>query len=169
MNDEFVVPIYTSYFGNRDIWDGRYIPISVARKRPYWLTDQIPTYHKAIPTYQTVTEWYQSAKDEEAMVNYVKHYYRTVLVTHGPDSPIIHADNILTLASDAKCKYGDKPIVLTCYEGPGKFCHRIVYAIYLKLTAGIIIPELGYDPIQPSFAQTIITETLQKLIKGVLQ
>lgn len=162
---DFIVPVYTSYYGNRDIYLDSFTPINIARKQPNWLTDEFPTYYRAVPSWATLTEWNKSKKTEEDMVAYIKRYYCTTLNIYGKDSPFVHLDNLIALTSEMKTMRGERPVVLTCYEGIGKFCHRLIYAIYLKLTIGISIPELGYDPVENPI-QTLIADTLRLLIEG---
>lgn len=162
-----LLPVFTSYYGNRNIHGDSFLIVNIARKQPSWVTGNICTLHNIVPSYQTLYNWTHSSKDEEAMIAYIKQYYRTTLIMYGEDSPYRHLDILTELTREIRAKYGLTSVALTCYEAPGSFCHRLIYSIYLKMTTGVVIPEFGYDPIQMSYAQTIITDTLTKLIKGV--
>ncbi len=43
--------------------------------------------------------------------------------------------------------------VLLCFERPGEFCHRRIFAVWWEEQTGEIVPEL--DPVQYSFAMTV--------------
>lgn len=167
--DEYglLLPVFTSYYGNRNVHGDDFLLVNIARKQPNWVTNTIPTFHNVLPSYQTLYNWTRSDKNEEAMIAYIKQYYYTTLNMYGEDSPEHHLDSLIELTREMREKHGIKSIALTCYEAPGNFCHRLIYSTYLRLTTGIVIPEFGYDPVQPSYAQAIITEVLTKLIKGV--
>ena len=156
------VPVYTSYYGNKKLYTGEYVIINIARKQPNWVTEPFPTFYDAVPSYLTLSNWYRSNKEENDIAKYISQYYSTTLCAHGESSPSVHTSRLLALTMESKFHHGEKPIVFTCYEAPGKFCHRRVYATYLELISGIIIPELGYDYKNSNS----IEEILKKLIKG---
>lgn len=166
MESQMVLPVYTSYFANKNIYNDKYVVINITRSQPRWIADEFPTYHNMVPSMLTLASWSRSNKDERAMVEYIERYYYTRLCIYGDDSPDIHLDNMMAFTRDVRSTHGEKPIVFTCYETIGKFCHRLVYTTWLKLTTGIIIPELGYNPKEPTKDQEIITNTLMQLIKG---
>lgn len=164
---ELSLPIYTSYFSNKTLYDGSYTLVNIATKQPKWLTETLPTYQPAVPNKSTVYDWYGSNKNEAAIVKYIQQYYYTKL-SLGRINPEMHKEYLISFSTVMRELYGAKPIVMLCYEKVGDFCHRFIYATYIKLTTGIDILEFpGKSDIrEENITQKVIIRTLEKLIGG---
>lgn len=112
--------IYTSYFANLKNIPDSIVPISVCRRPPKGYNGL--EYKVLAPSFSLLSAW-KKEPNETA--------YRTVfgnLLNHLDSRAII--DDLYIMASG-------KDIVLVCYEGPSKFCHRHLIAEWLN--------KHGYD------------------------
>jgi len=93
--------------------------VSISRGKPKWYKGK--TYDRLAPRWELVR-----MKDEEGFMN-------------------AYMDEVLSKLDPLKVvgELGDGAIML-CWEPPGKFCHRLVVAAWLKNELGLIVPE--YQP-----------------------
>jgi uncharacterized protein YeaO (DUF488 family) len=113
--------IYTSYFANYRKFPENYTPVSIAAKPPEEYKGL--QYKVLAPPYKVFME-YKNDWDEE---KYTKNYKEQVL--DKLKQPIV-VKELIELAQSNN-------IVLLCYEGKGKFCHRTLVMEWLR--------EYGYD------------------------
>ncbi len=112
--------IYTSYFANlRNIPDD-IIPISICRKAPKGYSGL--EYKILAPSSALLSEWHRNHNADDYRFKFVK---RLVLLDV---SKIVDVLNYMSDGHD---------VVLVCYEGPSKFCHRHLVAEWLN--------KYGYD------------------------
>lgn len=126
--------IATGYFARvKEYLDKGYAPISIALKQPWFLNGQVGMwgYSPLAPT-----------KDILALKNnpeeYTKKYQEDIL---GKLEPSMVYHHLKQIAMEAKT---DK-VVLLCWEGLGKFCHRHIVADWLKENLGIEVKEIEID------------------------
>src|SRR5690554_3546634 len=132
--------IYTSYYGNiRKLGNNRIIPVGISLGIPKWFNGHNLRY--LAPTYKIL----QLATQEEYIPAYIK-------LLENMDMERFRFD--LTVISESE---GGKDIALLCYEKPGDFCHRRIFADWMKEKTGYDIKEYGYiekkepDVVQGSF------------------
>lgn len=132
--------IYTSYYGNiRKLRSNSIIPVGISLGIPKWFTGHNLRY--LAPTYKIL----QLATQEEYIPAYIK-------LLESMDMERFRFD--LTVISEIE---GVKDIALLCYEKPGDFCHRRIFADWMKEKTGYDIKEYGYiekkepDVVQGSF------------------
>ena len=132
--------IYTSYYGNiRKLRNNSIIPVGISLGIPKWFRGNNLRY--LAPTYKIL----QLATQEEYIPAYIK-------LLESMDMERFRFD--LTVISESE---GGKDIALLCYEKPGDFCHRRIFADWMKEKTGYDIKEYGYiekkepDVVQGSF------------------
>lgn len=114
--------IYTSYFAKlKELEKKGIIPVSIARKKPYWFTGE-ELIKLAPPT------WLMKYKEEEYTLNYKKY--------------VLDKYNLQATVNYIKKKYKGKKIALICYEKPSGFCHRHLVAEWLE-KGGLEVKEYG--------------------------
>lgn len=114
--------IYTSYFGNlRKLKENDIVPISIALWRPrFYCGAMIP---ELAPTKFMLS-------DECSMELYVKMYKEKL--AH------IYSGSIIKRIEEIG---KGKDVALLCYEKPGDFCHRHMFAEWFTKTTGIHVDE----------------------------
>lgn len=118
--------IYTSYYGNmRKLDRAGILPISISVGIPRWFTGSRLPY--LAPTRKMLDP---SMPEEE----YIKKY-----------NEILSRVSIKTLREDISiiARGEDVDIALLCWEKPGDFCHRHLFADWLKEKTGYEIKEFG--------------------------
>ena len=118
--------IYTSYFANlKNIPEG-YVPVSICGKAPEGYTGL--QFKKLAPSYDIFSQY----KETGDRAQYSERYIREILGNLDPHKII---NELYTLSNTQN-------VVLVCYEGKGKFCHRHLVAGWLQ-KAGYMVGE--YD------------------------
>ena len=128
--------IYTSYFGNvRKLNEAGVIPIGISLGRNKYVQCQYLSY-LAPRRYMLDDKW----SDEE----YIKMYREDVLSKVSID---VLREDIRRLSENCT-----KDVALLCYEKPGDFCHRHIFAEWMKEKTGYEIKEFGVreEPVQKS-------------------
>lgn len=119
--------IYTSYYGNlKKLSKDNIIPVGISLGIPKWFRGNNLSY--LAPTYKIL----QLATQEEYIPAYIK-------LLENMDMERFRFD--LTVISKSE---GGKDIALLCYEKPGDFCHRRIFADWMKEKTGYDIKEYGY-------------------------
>ena len=119
--------IYTSYYGNlKKLSRNNIIPVGISLGIPKWFRGNNLRY--LAPTYKIL----QLATQEEYIPAYIK-------LLESMDMERFRFD--LTVISESE---GGKDIALLCYEKPGDFCHRRIFADWMKEKTGYDIKEYGY-------------------------
>ncbi|MDD3907441.1 MAG: hypothetical protein PHF34_04425 [Bacteroidales bacterium] len=119
--------IFTSYYGNlKKLRENNIIPVGISRGIPKWfygnnLQYLAPTY--AVLSLKTIEEYAPA---------YIKLLERFDIDRFRDDLRIISNNE------------GGKDIALLCYEKPGEFCHRRLFAEWFKEKVGYDIKEFGY-------------------------
>lgn len=123
--------IFTSYFGNiRKLKQAGVIPIGISLGRNKYIPCEYLSY-LAPKRYMLDDKW----TDEE----YIKMYREDVLSKVSID---VLRESIRRISED-----WTKDVALLCYEKPGDFCHRHIFAEWMKEQTGYEIKEFGYiDP-----------------------
>lgn len=128
--------INTSYFSNwKNIFNQNTLLISIAGKSPDFFTELTNTYtadykiyKKLAPKYEWWKEWHDNNLSNEW---YEEKYNETVLSKLDPQQVF----NELT-------DNNRKDVVLLCWEGRDKFCHRHLVAKWLENNLNINVQEL---------------------------
>ncbi|WP_290233572.1 DUF488 family protein [Bacteroides acidifaciens] len=112
--------IYTSYFANLKNIPDSIVPISICRRSPkgYGGTE----YKLLAPSSALLSEWHKNHDEAEYRFRFAKQ------LTSLDASKIVDVLNFIS---------GGLDIVLVCYEGPSKFCHRHLVAEWFN--------KHGYD------------------------
>ncbi|MDD2300732.1 MAG: hypothetical protein PHU69_13980 [Fermentimonas sp.] len=119
--------IYTSYYGNiRKLRNNSIIPVGISLGIPKWFRGNNLRY--LAPTYKIL----QLETQEEYIPAYIK-------LLESMDMERFRFD--LTVISESE---GGNDIALLCYEKPGDFCHRRIFADWMKEKTGYDIKEYGY-------------------------
>ena len=114
--------IYTSYFGNlRKLHEVGIVPISIARWNPRWYNGF--TMQELAPTKYMLSD---ACSTEE----YIS-MYKQIL------SGMYSGTILKSIESMGK----GKDVALLCYEKPGDFCHRHMFAEWFTKTTGIPVEE----------------------------
>lgn len=120
--------IYTSYYAKtKQLIENGIIPVSISLYQPRWFKG-----HKIV-----------SLAPTKAMLDYNKEKYIEEY------SKILALLDVNKLREDIKMisrisQYAD--VALLCYEKPGEFCHRRLFADWLKEKYGYEIKEFGITP-----------------------
>lgn len=116
--------LYTSYFGNlRRLQENGIVPISIARWSPKWF-EGIEFKYVAPPA--------EILRDDITQEEYIRRYEQ--MLSRVSPSAVL---NWLSSAS------GGKDVALLCYEKPGDFCHRHLFAKWLRDRTGVQIEEFS--------------------------
>lgn len=115
--------IYTSYFGRRNYGD--LIPVSVSLWPPKGFNGL--RWFKIAPTKEMLLRW----KTDHNEYEYKYHYWHDVLKQYRPTE----------LYEELKQITNNRDCVLLCYEKPGDFCHRHLFATWMTKN-GFPIKEL---------------------------
>lgn len=113
--------IFTTYYAALKHYPD-FVPICISLFPPPWMKDML-MYRRLSPTLEILTKYKQKQITED---EYTEMYYRDVL-DHLDQREVIH--ELMELS-------GHKPVVLCCYEGRGRFCHRHLAADWLNDTDG---------------------------------
>lgn len=120
--------VYTSYFGMKAKLEAEgIVPVSIALWKPKWYEGL--EYKKIAPKAFML-------KGEYSQEEYVVFYNRFILDKLDVDEVIQDLERL-----------GDgKDIALLCYEKPGDFCHRHLFADWVLNQTGWEIPEFRPRP-----------------------
>ena len=120
--------VYTSYFGMKaKIEEEGILPVSIALWKPRWYEGL--EYKKIAPKAFML-------KGEYSQEEYIQFYKQWVLSKLSVDEVIEDLERL-----------GDgKDIALLCYEKPGDFCHRHLFADWMLEQTGWEIPEFRPKP-----------------------
>lgn len=133
--------LYTSYWSNEDLALRRFanalpevVPVGISRGTLPGVTRQKKTYdykrfELLAPSAGPYDAWKTGEIGEEAYTR----IYRAQLERIGLEE--IQAQ--LTRKAE-----GDKPLVLLCFEKPGEFCHRRIFAAWYLEKTSQEVPEL---------------------------
>ena len=116
--------IYTSYFAKMKHLPTDVVPISICAKPPAFYTGL--QYKKIAPSYRCLMD-YKSDHDEDA---FVKKYFDDVL----------YKLDQKTIENEIKELSQGKDVALLCFEKSTDFCHRHVFATWMKMS-GIDVTE----------------------------
>ncbi len=136
--------IYTSYFGRQgQLKQAGIIPIGIALWPPKWFQG----LH-----YQVIAPRRYMMKNEVTIEQYIQMYKHDVL-------GMLKPENVLR---DIERLSGGKDVALLCYEKPGDFCHRRLFADWMLEQTGLEIPEwepgIGKKPEPKIEPQPVIEE-----------
>ena len=155
--------ILTSYFANRNILNDDYQIVNIAIGAPVWFTGNYIHFDECKPHNHTVGVWYRSKKDSQAKIDYIYEYYKTTL------SKMSSSEWKNTLYQRIKeIHQNTKPnkmVILTCYEKPKTFCHRLIFSIFIGIILGIEISELGHPDVFECDDALLIKTVLLEIIK----
>jgi len=119
--------IFTSYYGNlRKLRENNIIPVGISLGIPKYFQGHNLRY--LAPTYDIL----KLEKEEEYTPAYLMHLEKVDMERLRDDFSIISGNE------------GGKDIALLCYEKPGEFCHRRLFAEWLKEKTGYEVKEYGY-------------------------
>ena len=162
--DEFGLLIETSYFGNQIISSKVDCIVNISVNPPHWFPGQYINFDPCIPHIHTVGTWYRSLKDDAAKYSYITEYFNTKLKLLSPNEWKL---KLIDLCTQIKQEYDDHTlVVLTCYESPGQFCHRLVFSVFIKLILEVEILEFSNPMILDSDEAKFIERVLRTLIKS---
>ena len=113
--------IYTSYFGNLEKIPEEIVPIAICLKLPKFYDGKV--YQKIAPTAGILSRWKANEDEEE----YEEDYKRWVLDKHTQEEVYKEIEGLSK----------GKDVVLLCYEKPHDFCHRHLFAEWMR--------NAGYD------------------------
>lgn len=118
--------IYTSYYGNiKKLSREGIIPVGISLGIPKWFHGHVLKY--LAPTYY--------------ILNLEEQKYIPAYLDHLENIDMNRLRDDLSIISNSA---GGKDIALLCYEKPEEFCHRRLFAEWLKEKTGYEIKEFGY-------------------------
>ena len=117
--------IRTSYYSKAANISG-FVKIGISRTSPYL----VPTIEELYPTWDIINE-YKNSGDEE---RFIRRYKSEILSNTSIDAVMSKIRRICAQQHSYN-------VLLLCYEGKGKFCHRQVVAEWLR-SAGYSVEEI---------------------------
>lgn len=131
--------IYTSYFAQIKNFPKNIIPIAICGGLPQWYSGL--WYKKPAPKYKFFMEWKQNQDNNF----YIEHYNKEVL--DGLDKirvlneiHLLIPENIRAQMDAPVWRSNNIHVALICYEKPEDFCHRHLFAEWLR-REGVKIEE----------------------------
>jgi len=132
--------IYTSYFAQMRNFPKNYIPVAICGGVPDWYLGT--RYKKPAPKLGFFQEWKKNGDNNY----YIEHYNSEVLAQLNPDAVL---NDLQLLVPEEIRAQMQEPIwtsphvhlVLLCYEKPTDFCHRHLFAEWLRENTKIEIEE----------------------------
>lgn len=122
----------TSYFANfRKLDKNKYIAVSIARITPVGFDIKVEEF---APEKSTLFNYKNGKINEE---QYTKEYMEQLDELFDDGSMV----NTLSRLNNLEKRY-NKEVVLVCYEGKGKFCHRHILSKYIKEKFDLDIREI---------------------------
>lgn len=119
--------IYTSYFGNfRALAKENVLMIGIARFPPRYFNGE------SIMELAPHASMLRMGESE-----YVKMFEGRILAK-------LNQDDIVRKIGEIAKRHGCDKVALCCFEKPGEFCHRRLFAEWLKEKTGYEIKEFGY-------------------------
>lgn len=135
--------LYTSYYGNPHLDPDKAFLVRISNSAP----GEFPlnfVLQEAIPSWETIVGPYKEGTiTENDFVSRYRHMLDSKTFT-----VLIMMDTILEQAK----ALGLQDIVFLCYEKPGRFCHRRVFAEWLQEKTGETVEEY---PNPSSFEPTL--------------
>ncbi len=134
--------LYTSYYGNPFLDPSKTFLVRISNSAPgeypiNWILQE------AIPFWETIVGPYKDGTITET--DFVVRYKHMLDSKHF--NIILNLD---TIKERAKA-LGREDIVFLCYEKPGKFCHRRVFALWLEQHCGESVEEYrNPDSVEPA-------------------
>jgi hypothetical protein len=132
--------IYTGYFAQMRKFPNNVIPVAICGGLPSWYNGE--WYRKPAPKWGFFNEWKQNGDNEF----YIEHYQKEVLDELNVDRVL--ADFQLLVPeewrAEAQCPIWHDPdhhLILLCYEKSTDFCHRHLFAAWLREKAGLEVEE----------------------------
>lgn len=115
--------IYTSYFAKlRCINTNDYVLVNIANSVPKGFALKYYNYDSLVPSWDLVGSWKYGRISWED-------YTRQYLMETGVDRRFKEIKEQLDVLSSEN---DDKPVLLLCWEGVGKHCHRHIVGEYLN-------------------------------------
>lgn len=124
--------LYTSYYGNPHLNPNKAFLVRISNSAP----EEFPlnfTFQEAIPSWETIVSPYKDGTITEN--DFVIRYRRQI---NSKTFTVLLA--LDTIREQAK-GLGFQDIVFLCYEKPGRFCHRRVFAEWLQEKTGETVEE----------------------------
>ena len=130
--------IYTSYFARQaKLKEAGIVPIGIA----IWP----PRFYQGL-SYQVLAPRRYMMADNVTREQYIEMYFRDVVGKLSPEKVI----------SDIERLSGGKDAALLCYEKPGDFCHRRLFAEWMLKSTGLDIKE--WDPDQKKIEKQVVRQ-----------
>lgn len=107
---------YTSYFAKMKMLNGKYTLASITAKKPKFCNSSVLDWSFLGPSSSLLNAYKAGEVSEE---EYTRIY-------------IDDLSKMWSKISDFIIENKDKNIVMLCYEGPGKFCHRHLLSNFLR-------------------------------------
>ena len=132
--------IYTGYFAQMRKFPDNVIPVAICGGLPNWYNGK--WYRKPAPKWGFFNEWKQNRDNNF----YIEHYQKEVLDELNIDKVLMDLQLLVPEEKRAEMQSPiwtspDVHLVLLCYEKSGDFCHRHLFAAWLKEKAGLEVEE----------------------------
>lgn len=124
--------LYTSYYGNPHLDPDKAFLVRISNSAP----GEFPlnfTFQEAIPSWETIVGPYKNGIITE--IDFVIRYRRQI------ESKMFTVLLALDTIQEKAKALGFQDIVFLCYEKPGQFCHRRVFAEWLQEKTGETVEE----------------------------
>jgi len=121
------VKLYTGHWGNKELADLDAVMVAISRGKPRW---KLPYRYRVlgllVPSKEafTLQDWQEFERA-----------YRAGLEEVG-------VERIVSELRRINYEHGGKPLVCLCWEPPGQFCHRRVFARWIEEHTGVGVSEL---------------------------
>ncbi len=123
--------MFTSYYGQRLLEPGKYYLVQISNSRPKGVrVDAI--LQEAVPDWNTIVVPFKGGRLTED--EYISRYRR------GLD---LRREDIRQRIVAIKREAGEREVVFLCYESPNRFCHRHIFATWLKDNFQIDVSEMS--------------------------
>lgn len=124
--------LYTSYYGNPHLDPDKVFLVRISNSAP----GEFPlnfTFQEAIPAWETIVGPYKDGTitENDFVIRYRRQIESKMFII------LLALDTILEQAK----ALGLQDIVFLCYEKPGRFCHRRVFAKWLQEKTGETVEE----------------------------
>ena len=123
--------IFTSYYKRVSDKSEGLIPIRISTTMPDWFKACSGELPQLYPGMEMVNDYKSGRLSDEGYI--VK--YKTKLAALNPD-------DIIKKLEDISKVFGDRDVVLLCYEPPAKLCHRHLVAEWLSENTEYEVTEL---------------------------
>jgi uncharacterized protein YeaO (DUF488 family) len=123
---------HTSNYASLDKIPENYIKVSISGAISDQIAENIDVHEKRLAPSWDIYKEYKETNDYKL---YTKRFKEEILSN-------VDLDDII---EELRTNYGDKHVVLLCYEKPNEFCHRHIVAEAIEEKYGIQVPEVGID------------------------